>query len=152
MTGWSLTATCTNVRTKGRNPGSERGSKNFEPRAPEILAFPLTISYLRPWSRLLFLDLRSWGQLHTSKQNYHRIMTIASKALHQIKRNWGSPGYNIEHYILDSCYFLLSSSTYLRSCAVHMICTRGNIFICGTFHETHEELSFFFWNKTETKM
>ena len=38
----------------------------------------------------------SWAQLHTSKHNYYHIMTIASKALHQIKHNWGSPGYNIE--------------------------------------------------------
>ena len=62
------------------------------------------------------------GQLHTSKHNYYRIMTIASKALHQIKHNWGSPGYNIKHWLL-----LLSSSTYLRSCAVHVICTRVSI-------------------------
>ena len=38
-----------------------------------------------------------WGQLHTSKHNYYCITTIASKALHQIKHNWGSAGYNIEH-------------------------------------------------------
>ena len=60
----------------------------------------------------------SWPQLHTSKHNYYRIMTIASKALHQIKRNWGSPGYNIEHWL--QAFKLLCNSTYLRSCAVVM--------------------------------
>ena len=80
----------------------------------------------------------SWGQLHTSKHNYYRIMTIASKALHQIKHNWGSPGYNIEHWL--QAFLLrksLSSSIYLRSYAVHVICTRVSIFLCRTFHRTH---------------
>ena len=62
----------------------------------------------------------SWAQLqllHTSKHNYYHIMTIASKALHQIKHNRGSPGYNIEHWLQAFLPIkLLSSSTYL-SCA-----------------------------------
>ena len=79
------------------------------------------------------LEKDSWGQLHTSKHNYYRIMTIASKALHQIKHNWGSPGYNminIEYWLQAFLpRELLSSSTYLRSCAVHVIHTRVSIFL-----------------------
>ena len=46
----------------------------------------------------------SWGHLHTSKLNCYCIMTITSKALHQIKHNWLKPRalYRSKH----SSYFL----------------------------------------------
>ena len=93
----------------------------------------------------------SWAQLHTSKHNYYRIMTIASKALHQIKHNWCSPGYNIELWLQAFLPIkLLCSSTYLRSCAVHVIRTR-----VSSMYNVSQDLwgqFFLFWNKTETKM
>ena len=65
-------------------------------------------------------------------------MTITRKALHQIKYNWGSPGYNIEHwaFLLTK---LLSSSTYLSSCAVHVICTCLDLSICRMMKEDAKE-------------
>ena len=88
----------------------------------------------------------SWAQLHTSKHNYYRIMTIASKALHQIKHNWGSPGYNIEHWL--QAFLPLCSSIYLRSCA----CARDS-HTCKLYAQQDLWGQFFlFWNKAETKM
>ena len=37
----------------------------------------------------------SLGQLDTSKLNCYCVMIIASKAMHETKRNWGSPGYSM---------------------------------------------------------
>ena len=48
-------------------------------------------------------------------------MTIASKALHQIKHNWGSPGYNIEHWLQAFLPIkLLSSSTTVSVTAARL--------------------------------
>ena len=69
----------------------------------------------------------SWGQLDTSKHNCYCIMAITSKAVHEIKHNRGSPGYNIEQWL--QARKLLSSSTYFKSCTVHMIRTCVSIFL-----------------------
>ena len=81
--------------------------------------------------------------LHTSKHKCYCIMTITSKALHQIKHNWSSPGCNLEHWL--QVRKLLSSSTYFKSCVVHVIRTCVNIFQGPLFVECFtEDLSFFF--------
>ena len=75
--------------------------------------------------------------LGTTKHDYYCIMTIASKTLHQIKHNWGSSGYqdyfNCVWFDAVFCSLqhraqVLSSSTYFKSYAVHVIRTRVSIF------------------------
>ena len=39
------------------------------------------------------------GQLDISRHSCYCIMSIASKALHQIEFNWSSPCYNIKHWL-----------------------------------------------------
>ena len=81
----------------------------------------------------------SLGQLDTCKHNCYSIMAIASKAVHEIKHSWGSPGYNM-------------SSTNFKTCAVHVIRTRVSIFLFVERFTGLMRLSFFFENLIKQRL
>ena len=111
-----------------------KNNKRLKPFGYKVMTIYVTHGYcFQTWED-------SWGQLDTSTHNCYRIMGIASKALHQINHNWGSPCYNLEHWLQAFLSRkLLSSSTYFKSCAVHVIHTRVNVFLttsaCWTFQQ-----------------
>ena len=102
----------------------EQNNNGLKPFGYKVMTIYVTRGYcFQTWED-------SWGQLDTSTHNCYCIMGIASKALHQINHNLGSPCYNLEHWLQAFLSRkLLSSSTYFKLCAVHMIHTHVNVFL-----------------------